>query len=363
MQIEVDTLSIELTTISSDKRPVFITGNFCKWLPDLEEFRMTMISPGEYKYQFPDNLDLPNPLEYKYTRGGWDQVELDQFGKPYGNRLITKREGVVQDNVTRWQKDMTKKIDYSPIIEVLAESFEIPQLNRSRRIHVLLPYDYHDRPDQRYPVHYMTDAQNLFGEGSEYGNWKIDKSLTKLTREGNANAIIIAIEHGGEDRIQELSPYDNPKLGKGLGASFLRFITDTLKPHVDAKYRTKPDRLNTGIGGSSVGGLLTVYAGLMSPHIFGRLMIFSPSLWISQRVYFDAIHFFEPFESRIYLYAGGQEGANMISNFKRFHATLENQRFGYDRVKIQTSIDPKGEHSENQWSKEFPVAFKWLYGE
>jgi predicted alpha/beta superfamily hydrolase len=363
MQVEVETLSIELTTISSDKRPVFITGNFCKWLPDLEEFRMTMINPGEYQYQFPDDLDLPNPLEYKYTRGGWDQVELDRFGRPYGNRVITKLEGVVQDNVTRWQKDITKKVDYSPIIEILSESFEIPQLNRTRRIHVLLPYDYHDRPDQHYPVHYMTDAQNLFGEGSEYGNWKIDKSLTKLAKEGKANVIIVAIEHGGEDRIQELSPYDNPKLGKGLGASFLRFITDTLKPHVDAKYRTKADRLNTGIGGSSVGGLLSVYAALMFPHIFGRLMIFSPSLWISQRVYFDTIHFFEPFETRIYLYAGGKEGANMMPNFTRFHETLENQRFGYNRVKIETSIDPKGEHNEKQWSKEFPIAFKWLYAE
>jgi predicted alpha/beta superfamily hydrolase len=364
MQIAVETLSIELTTISSDTRPVFITGNFCKWLPDLEEFRMTMVAPGQYEFIFPEDLELPNPLEYKYTRGGWDQVELDLFGKPYGNRVIVKLEGVVQDLVKRWQKDISKITDFSPIIEVLSDHFEIPQLNnRTRRIHVVLPYDYHDRPDLNYPVLYMTDAQNLFGEGSEYGNWEIDKSLTQLAKEHKNDVIIVAIEHGGEDRVHELSPYDNPKLGKGLGASFLRFITDTLKPLVDAKYRTRPDRLNTGLGGSSVGGLLSLYAGLMFPHIFGRLMIFSPSLWISERAYYDTIHFFEPFETRIYLYAGGKEGSNMIPNFKKLHEMLENQRFGYKRVKIQTSIDPEGEHDEKQWKDEFPVALKWLYFE
>lgn len=228
---------------------------------------------------------------------------------------------------------------------------------------MLLPHDYYERPDLHYPVHYMTDAQNLFGDGSPYGNWKIDKSLSSLAGEDKANVIIVAIDHGGEERIQEFSPYDNPRLGKGLGALFLRFLTDTLKPYVDAKYRTKPDRLNTGMGGSSVGGLLSIYAALMFPHVFGRLMIFSPSLWISPRIYFDAIHFFEPFETRIYIYAGGKEGANMIPNTHKLKETLQNQGFGYSRVKINTSIDPKGQHHEKRWSKEFPIALKWLFFE
>lgn len=255
------------------------------------------------------------------------------------------------------------KTDLLPIVEVLSETFEIPQLNKKRRVHVLLPHDYYEKPDQHYPVLYMTDAQNLFGKGSPYGNWEIDKSLANLAEENKADVIIVAIDHGDEERINEFSPYDNPRLGKGLGSLFLRFVTETLKPHVDAHYRTKRDRLNTGMGGSSVGGLLSAYAALMFPHIFGRIMIFSPSLWISQKVYFDAIHFFEPFETRIYLYAGGKEGANMLPNFERFHKTLESQGFGYNRVKIKSSIDPDGEHAEKQWNKEFPIALKWLFFE
>ncbi|WP_221394074.1 alpha/beta hydrolase [Dyadobacter sp. NIV53] len=363
MQVEVDTLKIELKTPSSDKRPIYITGNFCKWLPDLEEFRMEKISSDLYSFQFPANLELPYPLEYKYTRGGWDQVELDRYGQPHANRVSVQTEGVIQDFVTRWQSDKSEKSDLLPIIEVLSETFEIPQLNKHRRVHVLLPHDYYEHPDRQYPVLYMTDAQNLFGDGSPYGNWEIDKSLAKLAVEDKANVIIVAIDHGGEERIQEFSPYDNPRLGKGMGMLFLRFLTDTLKPHIDRQYRTKPDRLNTGMGGSSVGGLLGIYAALMFPNVFGRLMIFSPSLWISRRIYFDAIHFFEPFETRIYLYAGGKEGANMIPNVSALQETLQNQGFGYTRVKIKTSIDPKGQHNEKRWSKEFPVALKWLFFE
>lgn len=358
-----ETLRIELTTPVTDDRPIYITGNFCKWLPDLPAYQLTATKPGHYEFEFPADFDFPLPLEYKFTRGGWDQVELDRWGQPFGNRIISQYEGTIHDFVTRWQKDSTKNSDLTPIIEVLSETFEIPQLNRKRRVHVLLPHDYYEQPDRRYPVLYMTDAQNLFGEGSPYGNWQIDKSLAALAGEDKANVIIVAIDHGDEDRLQEFSPYDNPRLGKGLGSLFLRFLTDTLKPHIDKTYRTKKDRLNTGMGGSSVGGLLTIYAALMFPHVFGRLMIFSPSLWISQKIYFDAIHFFEPFETRIYIYAGGKEGANMVPNTHKLEETLHNQGFGYSRVKIKTSIDPDGEHHEKRWSKEFPLALTWLFFE
>nr|AIA14890.1 Putative esterase [uncultured bacterium] len=363
MQVAVETLSIELTTRAIDDRPVYITGNFCKWLPDLEEYRMKMVSPGNYHYQFPEDMELPSPLEYKYTRGGWNQVELDRWGKPYGNRVIAQNEGVVRDAVEWWQTDSSKKTSYAPILELVAEEFEIPQLKKTRRIQVLLPHDYYERPDLSYPVLYMTDGQNLFGEGSEYGNWKIDKSLKKLAKEGKGGIIIVAIDHGDEERIHEFSPYPNPKLGQGAGEKFLRFMTETLKPHIDKNYRTKPDRLNTGIGGSSVGGLLSLYAALMFPQVYGRPMVFSPSLWISQRVYFDVIHFFEPFETRIYLYAGEKEGPNMLTNFNKLKELLENQGFGYSRVQIKSSVDPKGQHNEKQWSKEFPIALKWLFFE
>lgn len=363
MQVEVDILTIELTTTPHDNRPVYLTGSFCKWLPDLEEYRMTMVSPGNYRYQFPEDLELPYPLEYKYTRGGWNQVELDRAGRPYGNRTIKAGTMLVKDQVIRWQTDITSKADLSPIVETVSEDFEIKPISRTRRVRVLLPHEYYDNPDQRYPVLYMTDGQNLFGQGLEPGNWEIDRSLSVLAREHKAGVIIVAVDHGEEDRVQELSPYDNVRFGKGYGAKFLQFIAGPLKTHIDAKYRTKTDRLNTGIGGSSVGGLLSIYAALMFPQTFGKFLVFSPALWISEKIYFDAIHFFEPFEARIYLYAGGKESAHMIPNVNKLKDTLETQSFGYSRVKIKSAVDARGEHDERQWSKEFPKAFEWLFFE
>ncbi len=361
-----DTLVLELSTAVSDKRPVFITGEFCKWLPDLEEFRMKETEPGEFRFEFPDDTQVTFPIQYKYTRGAWNQGELDSYGKEHPNRYISKNMGYVHDKIVRWQTDLTEKLDQSPLIEIISETFEIPQLNTHRRIHVLLPHNYYEEPDRHYPVHYMMDAQNLFGHGSDYGNWQIDKSLTALAKEGKGNVIIVAVDHAEDARVQEFSPYDIPRLGKGKGALFLKFLAETLKPFIDQKYRTKSDRLNTGMGGSSVGGLLTIYAALMFPHVFGRLMIFSPSLWISGKIYFDAIHFFEPFETKIYLYGGEKEGNeveqdNMITNMKRLNQTLVNQGFGYKRVEINMVIDPKGEHSETRWGEEFPTALNWLF--
>ncbi|WP_025763765.1 alpha/beta hydrolase [Dyadobacter tibetensis] len=365
-----ETLVFELITPATDRRPVYISGPFCKWLPDVEAYKMTETSPGHYILHFPETAELMFPFEYKYTRGGWDQVELDRYGQPQQNRMVWQHTEHVEDRITRWQRNASIKHDHSPIIEVLSEEFYIPQLDKSRKIHVLLPHHYYEQPDRHFPVLYMTDAQNLFGEGSPYGNWQIDQELTKLAEQDRANVIIVAVDHADEaddyDRIQEISPYDAPKIGKGQGDLFLRFVAETLKPQIDKQYRTLPDRLNTGMGGSSVGGLLSIYAALMYPHVFGRLMIFSPTLWISSRIYFDAIHFFEPFETKIYLYGGGKEEPktktdNMLANIEKLNQTLVNQGFGYSRVEIKTEIDPEGIHSEERWGKEFPKALDWLF--
>lgn len=125
--------------------------------------------------------------------------------------------------------------------------FYIPQLDRYRKVWALLPHDYHTS-EKSYPVLYLQDAQNLFNEGSGFGNWEIDKKLSILAEYGRGDIIIIAIEHGSEDRIKEYI-FDNDNVANGSeGKKYIRFITDTLKPFVDENYRTKKDRDNTGIG-------------------------------------------------------------------------------------------------------------------
>ena len=352
-------LYFELTTPVEDERPVYLSGNFNAWLPDREELRLNKIEEGKYALKFPDTIKLPDTFEYKYTKGGWSQVELDEFGNGIPNRIAKIKNGIYQDFVPHWRmngENLSENL--MPEIRLISDKFEIPQLDRKRAVYILLPHNY-ENLTKHYPVIYLQDAQNLFGNGSEFGNWGIDKQLAVLSAREHGDVIVVAISHGGEERFQEYSPYNNPKLGKGQGRKYAQFLAKTLKPYVDKNFRTKPEREFTGIGGSSLGGLISIYAGLMFPESFGRLMIFSPSLWISPNIYFDAIDFLSHLPSRIYVYAGGKESSLMIPNVEKLKQTLERQ--GVKKTVINLSLDPDGKHSEDQWGKEFPKAMQWLF--
>lgn len=249
---------------------------------------------------------------------------------------------------------------YLPGIRIIAEDYNIPQLSKKRRISVLLPYNY-DKTSKGYPVLYLHDGQNLFDDGGPYGNWGIDKKLAKLAQKGKGDIIIIAIDHAEEERVLEFSPFKKTKWGKGHGKKYLKFLVETLKPHVDKNFRTLSTREFTGIGGSSMGGLISIYAGLMYPEVFSKLMVFSPSLWITPKIYFDAINFDHPFPTEIYLYAGGKESENMVPNVKHLKRILEKKGVSANKINIHLSIDRKGQHSEAFWGEEFPVAVDHLF--
>ncbi len=354
---------LELTTAQDDERPVFVSGSFCEWLPDVAKFEMTRVGNGKYTFTFGPEWQQTGQLEYKYTRGGWDHVELDTYGNPGGNRLIEPKQSRVKDFVPYWRNfGSTPSIKrLMPYAELISEAFHIPQLDRSRKVNVLLPHDYYDRPDKQYPVLYMQDAQNLYGEGSSYGNWEIDKRLSLLASRGKGDVIVVAVDHGEEDRFVEYSPYKSVQKGKGKGMKYANFIARTLKPYVDNHFRTLKGRQDTGIGGSSMGGLISIYAGFMYPETFGRLMVFSPSLWVSNKIYFDAVEFFNPIDTRIYLYAGGKESKYMVPNVSNLKKTIENQGFDASKLQVKVSVDPIGEHKEKRWGEEFPKAIEWMF--
>ena len=357
------TLTLELTTPVDDQRPVYIVGNFNNWVVDEPRFQMRRVSKGRFVYTFPSDLTLPQPLHYKYIRGGWENKELDAFGNTTENRVLKNPVGVVTDFVSRWANyGLTFNPAFLPKIEVIDEQFNIPQLNKKRRVVALLPYDYHTKLEKRYPVLYLHDAQNLFDDKAPFGNWGIDKKLAVLAEKGMGDIIIVAIDHGGTERIGEfLPPVNNKKLGKSVGRKYVSFIVETLKKHIDEQFRTLPDRNHTGMGGSSMGGLITVYAGLMYPSVFGRLMIFSPSLWAMQNIPFNTIKFVQPYQTKIYAYAGGLEGANMIPNIEHFQQSIKNQGFDESKVQFKKSIDPHGLHNERRWGEEFPKAIESLF--
>ena len=354
---------MKFTIISNenDDRPVFITGNFNKWNPKDATFVLKNLDNNTYTIEI-DDEQLPAIIEYKYTRGGWGNVEIDRFGNITPNRKIKKGDAPNEDIVEKWRINWGPfKEEFSPIVEIISEKFFIPQLNRTRKIWALLPYNYH-KTDKTYPVLYLQDAQNLFNEGSAFGNWEIDKKMSILAEYGRGDVIIIAIENGSEDRIKEYI-LDNDSITKNAeGKKYIRFLADTLKPYVDSVYRTKPEREFTGIGGSSLGGLISIYSGFLYPEVYSKLLIFSPSLWVNPENNFPQMNFKNPYEIKVYMYGGEMEGSQMTKRIALFEKTLESWENSHSiQFEFKISINNEGKHQEFYWSQEFPRAVEWLF--
>ncbi|MBL7826224.1 MAG: alpha/beta hydrolase [Saprospiraceae bacterium] len=354
-------LTLELYTPDDDTRPVFLTGNFNGWVTRDERFKMMKVKEGQYEYTFDEVPPTVEVFEYKYVKGGWEAEELAQDGYPPANRKMQVPKGKVRDIVPTWKRH-TAGYDpkFYPDIQILSRRFNVPQLRRRRRISVLLPWDYH-QTTKRYPVLYLQDGQNLFEDSAPFGTWAVDKKMAALAGKGKGDLIVVAIDHGGRDRIREYMPYTHQKWGEGLGMDYARFLAETLKPYIDNQFRTRPDREHTGIGGSSMGGLISIYAGLLFPGVYSKFMIFSPSLWAAPKLYFEPVRFSPFSETKIYLYAGGKEGAGVLTNVYRFKEAMESKGYDHHKLKIHVATDPAGRHNEARWGQEFPKAVDWLY--
>ena len=354
---------MKFTIVSNedDDRPVYITGNFNEWNPRDKNFELTKTEENTYVIDIEDKK-LPKLIEYKYSRGGWENVEIDRFGNITPNRKILKSAKKTVDAVEKWRVNWAPfKSEFFPIAEIISEKFFIPQLNRTRKIWALLPHDYRET-EKTYPVLYLQDAQNLFNEGSPFGNWEIDQKMSILTEYGRGDVIIIAIENGREDRIKEYV-LDNESITQNAeGKKYIRFLADTLKPYVDSVYRTKPEREFTGIGGSSLGGLISIYSGFLYPEVYSKLMIFSPSLWINPENNYPQMNFKNPYDIKVYMYGGEKEGSEMTERIHLFESTMEGWEDSHSlQFTFKTSINPEGRHQEFYWSQEFPRAMEWLF--
>lgn len=336
---------------------MFVAGNFNTWNPS--DKRSQFYSPD-----ITATLDLhlmPGSYEYKLTRGSWNKVETTKYGKDIENRSLTiTKDTVVEISINGWKDDfktetLVRKHTASAHVRILDTAFLIPQLNRTRRIWVYLPENY-SNSKKRFPVLYMHDGQNLFDEAtSGFGEWGVDECLDSLFRQGSKECIVIGIDNGAK-RMSEYNPYVFQTYGAGEGDKYVDFIAGTLKPYVDKTFRTKTDKKNTFIAGSSMGGLISIYALMRHPDVFGGAGIFSPAFWTASGLENDLNKTAKKIRSKLFFYAGGMEGDRMIPDMKKIEADIK----ALSSSKIYERVDADARHNEAAWRKYFPEFYKWI---
>ncbi len=336
---------------------LFMASSLNNWDPKDENFELKKDKSGRYSLV----IETPTKdFEYKFTRGSWETVEGDTEGNALQNRILTpNNQKEIDHQISSWQKLTTRKNTTSPNVKLLAENFHIPQLNTTRKIWIYLPPDY-ESSSKDYPVIYMHDAQNLFNDETSFsGEWKVDETLDEFFKAGKQTSIIVGIENGGEERLNEYSPWKNPKHGGGKGDQYADFIALTLKPFIDKNYRTETSANSTSIGGSSMGGLISFYTALKYPQIFGNALVLSPSFWFAKEEVFNFVENHQHLKNlKFYFLMGKKESREMVNDVLKMHASLKTK--GISDQNIEIKIDEDGTHSESYWAREFPRAYLWL---
>ena len=239
--------------------------------------------------------------------------------------------------------------------KVTTFTIEAPQLQTSKKIWLYLPHNY-NASEKKYPVIYMHDAQNLFDDKTAFASeWHVDETLDSL----KAEVIIVGIEHGNEKRMDELTPYPNEKYGGGKADAYLDFIVTTLKPHIDLNYRTKTNKMNTAIAGSSLGGLVSYYAILKYPKVFGKAAVFSPSFWFNNTIY-TLTENTKNLKTKLYFMCGDNEGETTVTDMDKMVDLVNGKRCTCMHLTKKVVITG-GKHNEKLWAKEFGKAYLWLF--
>ena len=245
------------------------------------------------------------------------------------------------------------------------EKFRSRFLRNQRDLIVYLPPGYHEQPRRRFPVLYMHDGQNLFDGATSFVpgmDWHVGHTADDFILTGAVQPlIIVGIYNAGKARVHEYTPTKAPRMGGGRADRYGKFLMQEVMPFIHGEYRVLSDARMTGIGGSSLGGLVSLYLGLKHSQIFGRVAALSPSVWWNQRV-MDRIAADTPVEPqpRIWLDIGTQEGPRIVHEVEEFRDILlqKGWQLGKD---IQYQRIEGAEHNEAAWAQRVGPFLQFLY--
>lgn len=244
------------------------------------------------------------------------------------------------------------------------ENFESKILGNTRNLTIYLPPGYEERAERRYPVLYMQDGQNLFDPALAFGGnpWRIGEAADEVI--GNRGAhpmIIVGVDNTGTARIDEYTPTrDESKGGGGRADEYGRMLVEEIKPVIDAAFHTLPDAHDTAIGGSSLGGLASLYLALRLPDMFRRVAAISPSAWWDGRMILAEVDRFKGGERpRIWLDIGGREGREALVDVRTLDYRLRAN--GWNDRNYHYHEEKRGNHSERAWAFRAPLMLEFLF--
>ncbi|MGL6075702.1 MAG: alpha/beta hydrolase-fold protein [Fimbriiglobus sp.] len=304
--------------------------------------------------QFPAGAQL----QYLITRGDWRQAENDGHGHERPPREFVARKDVRVDvHVAGWGRDSVR----------YHTAMESAFLTETRPVTVYLPPGYDLESFRRYPVLYMHDGQNLFDASTSFGGvaWRCDDVAERMARSHQAQPVIIVGVGNTRERMREYGP---TAIAEDLAEAYGRFLTEELKPFIDKTYRTSLGPMATGVGGSSMGGLVSLYLIQKYPQVFGRCAAMSPSLWWDRESWLRNIATDGSWlaQTRIWLDMGDQEGMSRTGqqgNLRRtrklakalkYHHRIPGQDYQYLEI-------PGGQHTESAWHARFDAVLKFLF--
>ncbi len=340
---------------------LFVAGN----LPALGDWQPAVVPlprVGKGLYALPFTAPVGKPIEFKITRGTWKSqaIYLDPAGRfPPDNRvMVPTHDQRVELTVIDWLDRIALEVD--PVMGNLRTHDPMigPGLREPRPVQVWLPPSYDDSPRRRYPVLYMHDGQNLFDPAASFcgQDWKVDEVVSRLIAAGRLRELIVVAVGNTADRMEEYN------LARPRGRAYAAFLIEVVKPFIDRTYRTLPDPGQTGVMGSSMGGLVSFQLAWTFPDIFGlagclssafykawaaveRLVRGNPATGRRLRLYFDT----------------GELEPPIVTSFRKMDALLRDVGLRPGR-EFLAHFESGATHSERAWSDRLHLPLEFLFG-
>ena len=349
------TFRVTVPAWTPENDTVYIAGNFQGWNPGSPTHALIELPDGRWEITL--NLTDNVQIQYKFTRGSWTTVEKGPNGEEIANRTHTP-QGVQTLNLT-----VANWADPQPTIVGHVESFTYAPFLGGRRCWVYLPPDYSEST-KSYPVLYMHDGQNLFDQNTSFaGEWKVDETCEMLIGNGEIEPIIVVGIENGPGRCTEYTPWPaippgSPCAGGG-GNAYLQAIRDILIPEVNNRYRTRTGPANTYMAGSSLGGLITVYAGYAYGNVWGRIAGFSLSYSLANQPMLNYASSSPPPATLTHFYQDMGTSESGISNLRAMRDIAIGQGFvlGDDLLSIEAAGHT---HNEFYWALRLPDTLRFL---